>query len=398
MPYRPLRPSPYFARLVREQRQALGLTTAQVAEQTSRLGERIPAPTLSKIERGTQEPGLRRAFALLRLYQLPPEVLPDLLELEELAAEQPTETDPQVLLEQGVEHWKRGEIGPALAHLFAVRRLAPATAEGQLVRQKALLAFAIGASNLGRTKLSHRVIEELALEPPEPSLAFSVLYHAAVNWVEMGSVAMAMAVLEYAGHHPDAQQPRHRALLLHEKARVLLVVGQIAEAERSIEAALHEYGGTSDAWNRLKAQSLHARIFLETGRSEGALELARASGDEARALGYPELVARHQLNGGRALLALGRAQEAVAELEQCLAHALLLRNQDLRFYAHYWLWKVWSELGQSARARIELEGARFFSGEVGEATREVGEIAALHEGRGNGVSPSRGGRVRRSRG
>ena len=84
-----LKPSLAIGRLLREKRKERQLTLREVSERMAERGGRIPISTLVRIEQGKLDPGVRRLHALLRFYDVPPHLVADLVELEDLAVELP---------------------------------------------------------------------------------------------------------------------------------------------------------------------------------------------------------------------------------------------------------------------------------------------------------------------
>src|SRR5688572_3287668 len=125
MPKGIVRASQAVGSLLREKRLALGLSLRQVSDRLKEQGETIPSSTLIRIEQGKLDPGVLRLHRLLRLYKVPPLLVADLIELEDLAIEIPAGLDLETLYRDGADAWKRGDIPKGLAYLFAVRRHVP---------------------------------------------------------------------------------------------------------------------------------------------------------------------------------------------------------------------------------------------------------------------------------
>lgn len=378
MPRHALRPSHALARLLRERREELGLSARAVTKRSADLGERIPFPTLLRIEQGRQEPGVRRFYALLTLYDLPFEIVPDLLELDALAAEPPDISDAELLYERGTELWRAGQVGPALAHLFALRMLPPGSTD-TLVRQKCLLGFAVAANKLGRTQLSHRLIESLLREPPHESLRVYVLVQAATNWHHLGSQDVASAMLTQARAVLQPGRRREAALIDHEAARQWSHAGDHRKALAAARSAAEHYTKAGDAFGRCLVAGVRVDALLMAGRTREALEEARASRSDAKRRGYGAVAARRLVDEGRALLA-SASDRAVAVLQAALAEAVALDHPPVRFSAHYWLWKAYEAAGEAERARVERDAACSYARVVHDNSVEIQEVRALMSG------------------
>lgn len=353
MPRHALKPSPTLARMLRTRREELGWSVREVTARSTEIGERIPPVTLLKIEAGTQEPGVRRFYALLRLYRLPLEVVPDLLELESLAAEAPKETDPEKLLARGRAHWEKGEIGPGLACLFALRQVAAAGRRSDPAVQRAVLAFAVAASSIGRVRLANHLLGDLLVSPPDPSLRLNVLVLAAVNWRDLGAPDAALAFLLQAEACDGASAPGVQAWIQHARANALLDAGQVAAAAAAIAAARTAYESAGDPVNAAHCLGVQVRILLAEGRAGEARDLAQQALDDAEQAGLKVVAVNRRIDLGRCLVELGQAREALGLLTEGLAHALLLRLRTAEFRAHYWLFRAWAAAGDREQARLE---------------------------------------------
>lgn len=374
MPRHPLRPLPNLAHVLRRRRLEAGLSPREVEARSREMGERIPRPTLVRIEQGRQEPGVRRFYALLKLYDLPLDIVPDLLELEELAAEPPEETDPAVLYKKGLEFWKKGDFGAALAHVFAMRINTPSDPGSRLERQKGLLAFSIAASGTSKMKLAQRLIESLLLEPPDPSLRVGALIQAAICWARLGSRDMALGALHQAEGYTRDTDERDRALIAHTRADILLDEGRLDEAEQEANAAVERYARAGDTLNQAIAMNVPVAVRFAQGKPREALELAGKALEFAREHGHAAMASRRRLDQGRALLEMDRAKDALGHLQEALADAIARTDRELEFRAHFWLWKCFRAVGDGERATLEHQAACYFARHVDERTAELREL------------------------
>ncbi|UCF67616.1 MAG: hypothetical protein JSV80_17955 [Acidobacteriota bacterium] len=325
---------------------------------------------------------------------MPFEIVPDLLEHEQLAGEAPRETDPELLHQRGLEHWKRGELGPALAHLFALCQLNPSRPSDKLHRQKGLLGFAIAASALGRIRLSHRLIELLLAEPLHESLRVNVLCQAALNWADIGSNDLAMGCLDRAEAITKRSDHRSKAFIRHNRAMFLLAARQLAVAMNQVNRAIRAYRKAGDLLNALLAHGIKARILLASGEPAAALKLARRARREAEEEGLSHVAARRALDEAHALVALERADAALPVLNVALATAVEVSDRTLEFQVHFWLWKAYTSLGDATRADLQRETAEHLVRFVQDPVDEAKELRALGQKRKD-VSPSRRPRSRR---
>src|SRR5262245_15535990 len=198
MPSRALAISPGVAQLLRERRQALGLTLRAVAEMSGEQGELIPHSTLARIEMGRLDPGVRRLQQLLDLYQLPMSAAGEILALEGIAGPTPIERDPAKLRSRAITAWREGRIPDAIASFFAFRRRVPNDAAHREMRHDAILAFSVTVSSLGKLHLSRYMLDELLMEQPAPSIVPNILVQQSVIWRSLGAPIAARAFVEEA--------------------------------------------------------------------------------------------------------------------------------------------------------------------------------------------------------
>src|SRR5262245_21964846 len=108
MPAGSVRPSAALGRLLRERRTTLRLSLSEVSRRLAATGSPVPHSTLVRIEQGRLDPGVRRLHQLLRLYEIPPHLVADVVELEDMASRERVEGSVEQLYKQGIDAWRRG--------------------------------------------------------------------------------------------------------------------------------------------------------------------------------------------------------------------------------------------------------------------------------------------------
>jgi tetratricopeptide (TPR) repeat protein len=368
---------------LRRRRGELRLTLQQVSDRMADKGERIPPSTLARVEQGKLDPGVRRLHLLLRLYDLPPHLVSDLVELEARAVEPPVADDLETLYRQGVEHWKRGDLGEGLAHLMAVREHVPTDEASRLLRQKATVAFAITAASLGKQKLAKQLADDLLLEPPDPSILTKVLVLAAVVWSSLGSQEAALAFIGQATVRLDPDDPQEAAWVLHQQAKILLDMRREKDADKVLQKALGHYRKLEDSYGEARALILRTRVLEALGKNEEALACIRRVIDSAKAHDHAKLAVSGSLELGRLLIRTGKPQDGLEAVNKGLSGAVLHEDKNAQFFAHYYLWKAHQALGDRERGRFELEAARYFVRFTDEASPEAKELRSLVTARGD---------------
>lgn len=374
MPSTAIKTSGAVASLFRAKRKEFGFTLAEVSKRLAETGEPVPISTLSRIEQGKFDPGVRRLHALLRLYRIPPHLVADLVELESAAAPEPPARDLDTLHAEGLEAWRRGDIAKGLSCFFAMRKLAANDEESRRARQKATLAFAIVARNLGKFRLAKQVLDDLLCDRLDPQLVPRVLVLGASVWRGLGSIEMAFALVSRAAQHLKSGDRDLAAFVRHQQAKLHFEVGDHDAAAEALDEALRHYRKRGDSYGEGRARTLQLAIIEAEKGPAAALKAARALLRFARENGHDLLVMMVLIEMGRLLLARGDAAAALDALREALADALRLEDKNGEFHAHYRLHKTFEALGDSERARLELEAARYFVRFVDDAHPEADEV------------------------
>ncbi len=364
------------AQILRDRRKELRLTLQQVSDTLAEQGQRIPTSTLNRIEQGKLDPGVRRLYQLLDLYHIPPHLISDLVELENLAV-RPSDLgmkDLETLHREGIERWKAGDIPGALAYLFAVRQYVPDTDGARHLRQQATLAFATAARGLGKFRLARQLVDDLLCEPPEPSLALRVFVLASALWRGLGSADAALAFLRQAETYREQAEPKEIAWVFHQKAKLLLESGQLAEAERELARALKRYRALRDRYGEIRALVLRAELLEKQEDLVGALRTARRALGLSQRHAFDRGIAYANVHLGRLLVLTGKAAAGIEALNLGLGKVAALRDRNGEFFAQYQIWKAHQFLGDSERATFALRACGYFLQSIDERTPETEEV------------------------
>ncbi len=375
-----VRTSPSVSRLLRRKREDLGLSLRAVEQKLAEQGERFPASTLSRIEQGKLDPGVRRLHQLLRLYKIPPHLVADAIDLEECAGEKPVIGDLETLYREGVEYWKQGNISKGMAYFFAVREYVPVDPESRILRQKATLTFTIAARRLGKVRLAREVLEELFCEPLDESLVVNGLIQAASVWGGLGANELALGALRQAETRLGPHDHQQRAWILHQKAKTLVMAGRAEDARQDLAQALVAYRAVSDTHGEGTALLLRVRALEALDEVTSGLEAAEEASRFAVSHDHPQLAVMARLAVGRLQVRTGSGAAGLEALQEGLGQAVLLGDRHAEFLAHHHLWKAYQNLGDGERARFELQAAGYFVRFIDEASPEADEVRRLSEG------------------
>lgn len=364
------------AQILRDRRKEMRLTLQQVSDTLAEHGQRIPTSTLNRIEQGKLDPGVRRLYQLLDLYHIPPHLISDLVELENLAVRPPDAgtKDLETLHREGIERWKAGDIPAAMSYLFAVRQYVPDTDEARHLKQQASLAFATAARGLGKFRLARQVVDDLLCEPPEPSLAVRVFVLASSLWRGLGSADAALAFLRQAETYLDHAQPEEVAWVSHQKSKLLLESGRIDEAERELVHTLKLYRALKDRYGEIRALVLRVGLLEKQKDLTGAIRTARRAIGLSQRHEFDRGVAYGNIHLGRLLVLTGKAVAGIEALNLGLGKAAALHDRNGEFFAQYQIWKAHQFLGDSERATFALRGCGYFLQSIDERTPETDEV------------------------
>lgn len=372
-----LKPSAAVSQLLRNRRKELNLTLREVSERIAEYGERFPTSTLVRIEQGKLDPGIRRLHLLLRLYEIPPHLVADLVELEELAVDEPKSKDLNALYSEGIEFWRKGDIGQALAYLFAIRQYVPDDDNTRLLRQKATLGFAVAARDLGKLKLARQLVEDLLCEPPDSSMLVQLLVTASTIWRGLGSLEMALASIRQAELHLDPADRQQSAWVLHQEAKLLFESGKLEEAATVLESALKRYRSLKDTEGEARGLTVRVRLLEAQGDLDGALECARQAIALAERCGHELSMISNRMVLGRLLVKSGDPAAGLDQLHKALSQAVLKGDRIAEFHAHYHLWKAHEALGDRDRMRFEQKAASYFVKFIDSHSPEAEEVRRI---------------------
>ncbi len=250
--------------------------------------------------------------------------------------------------------YREGELGDAVKELELALELA-----GDDVSERPVLVETLvrAYSTLGELAqaiaLLRRALEAGADDATQ--LRFSALL--ATVLVENGSAADAERVLADALERASTiTDPYARARLLRSRSRRLADEGQMVAAQRSARSTLELLRVTEDGFAVAHVGELLASVCTELDRPQVALRLLDEGRAAIAAMGTPEEQARYRLEEARALLAVGRKEEARAVAGE-VAHGITGSQPAESGRALLLLGEISESLGDTEHARELYERA-----------------------------------------
>ena len=374
MPSKAIAASPAVAQLLRDRRQALGLTLRRVEDLSRDAGHLIPHSTLARIESAKLDPGVRRLRQLLDLYQLPIEAAGEVLDLEAIAGAIPIEREPSRLRDRALDAWRGGRVAEALSCFLAFRRRVPNDDAHRQMRQEAILLFAVATASLGKAHIARHMLDELLLEKPDNDLLVRILIQQSVVWRGLGSPVAARAFVERADAcvRPDA--PKYRGWIEHQRGLLFLEERDFERAAASLTRAVQFQRRAKSPHDEVLALLAIVHLRLDEARAEDALVAARKAERLAARHAYNRLRLSALVDQARALLLLDEVEGGRTLLRGVLADSMVGDDNVVNFYAHYYLWKAEVKLGNAARALVELREAGYYLTFVDQRSREAADV------------------------
>jgi DNA-binding SARP family transcriptional activator len=213
----------------------------------------------------------------------------------------------------------RGALNDILLQADKVLALSPAgepAVRAQMGRSAALLARAQGADAMAALEAAQAALR------PEHVLDLHVdlaCMRASQLLQGQGNEQTVMALDELLAN--PALSPHQRGRLQGRRSGALRVLGQLAEAELSLDLALEAFGDepSLELGNLLDVRSRNA---MSRGDFKAVLEHARRAVDVMHRAGHPASAVAPQTMCGVALMSMGQLDEALAQLQpaRALAH------------------------------------------------------------------------------
>lgn len=391
------------AGFLRAQRKARGFGLRQVQQLSAQYGNPIPFATLAKIELGSVEPGLLRVATLFRLYEVPIDLLDDLLQLETAVRgpAAPAFAEPEAYRQQAVEIYRKGETNEAIRRLLLLRNQLPVTPETAAVRAKTDQSFANIVAILGRRRLARYLFRQSLLSHRRPA---DLAYPLACLAVQENALSRTETALAWchAAARALRRTPNASTAATAEKERLTVLArsGKSDEAFRGIVAVQQAYRANHDIHGLVGALQREIRWLVELQRLEEASQRLDQLEREAQAAGYSRSAGAILMYRGQIAVLRGQFDRALEIANQLEQEEAATRNELSHVVEHYLRWKVAEGRGDRPTARAELLRARSFAVRIqtiAAVCREVITAAKGLEAQESAIASARRRKAQRSR-
>lgn len=348
---------------LRRLRAGYGYSLRRVEERARAEGGEIDNSQLSRYEKGICYPSFDKLRVLASVFNVSVQAFSDVVDLEGYEDLKPTTEDPQVLLEEGHEAVRSGDLGRAFAcYERSLEILSSGDDQVESVLRnemmaRARLSLAIALGRMGK----------LALAEQELRTALRQMQHA-------GGPLRAQALLNLANLHADqgelllAEMEAERAhafaqaegleLLgaraLHTLARVLADRAEFATAVEHYHEAAQLYERCAEAYEAIRVRINIGGCFASMGKPREGIRLLRAALAEARFAGHRRLEAQAWSGLGEAHYRMAdreRAQKCLRESDS-IAGSAETKSPDLLFFNAFYSWRMAGEEQNPTREKI----------------------------------------------
>jgi tetratricopeptide (TPR) repeat protein len=363
-----------------------------VEERARAEGGEIDNSQLSRYEKGICYPSFDKLRVLASVFNVSVQAFSDVVDLEGYEDLKPTSDDPAVLLEEGHEAVRTGDLGRAFAcyertlEILTQAEESAETPERDEMVARARLSLAIALGRMGK----------LALAEQELRAALRQMQHA-------GGPLRAQALLNLANLHADqgelllAEMEADRAhafaqaeglsLLaarcLHTLARVLADRAEYVTAVDRYHEASQLYGRCGETYEAIRVRINIGGCFASMGKPREGIRLLRAALGEARFAAHRRLEAQAWSGLGEAHYRLGdrdRAHRCLRESDS-LAGSGETKFPDLLFVNAFYNWKMAAEDQNPTREKIAFGRLKVLRSSLERRFAEVDAFDAFVERR-----------------
>lgn len=377
---------------LRRLRAGYGYSLRRVEERARAEGGEIDNSQLSRYEKGICYPSFDKLRVLASVFNVSVQAFSDVVDLEGYEELKPTTEDPHVLLEEGHEAVRSGDLGRAFACYERTLEILSGgedpveTVSRNEMMARARLSLAIALGRMGK----------LALAEQELRAALRQMQHA-------GGPLRAQALLNLANLHADqgelllAEMEAERAHLfaraeglellaaraLHTLARVLADRAEFAPAVERYHEAAQLYERCADAYEAIRVRINIGGCFASMGKPREGIRLLRAALAEARFAGHRRLEAQAWSGLGEAHYRMAdrdRAQKCLRESDS-IAGSVESKFPDLLFFNAFYGWRMAGEEQNPTREKIAFGRLKVLRSSLERRFAEVDAFDAFVERR-----------------
>ena len=377
---------------LRRLRTGYGYSLRRVEERARAEGGEIDNSQLSRYEKGICYPSFDKLRVLASVFNVSVQAFSDVVDLEGYEDLKPTSDDPGILLEEGHEAVRAGDLGRAFAcyeRTLEVLTQAEDRAESidrdEMVA-RARVSLAIALSRMGKLALAEQELRAALRQMQHASgpLRAQALLNLANLHADQGELLLAEMEAERAHAFARAEGlGLLAARSLHTLARVLADRAEYAVAvERYHEASLI-YAECGENYEAIRVRINIGGCFASMGKPREGIRLLRAALGEARFGAHRRLEAQAWSGLGEAHYRLAdreRAQKCLRESDS-LAGGGESKYSDLLFFNAFYSWKMAAEEQNPTREKIAFGRLKVLRSSLERRFAEVDAFDAFVERR-----------------
>jgi transcriptional regulator with XRE-family HTH domain len=377
---------------LRRLRAGYGYSLRRVEERARAEGGEIDNSQLSRYEKGICYPSFDKLRVLASVFNVSVQAFSDVVDLEGYEDLKPTTEDPALLLEEGHEAVRTGDLGRAFACyerslevLTAAEDAADAAQRSEMMA-RARLSLAIALGRMGKLALAEQELRTALRQMQHATgpLRAQALLNLANLHADQGELLLAEMEAERSYAFARAEGlDLMAARAVHTLARVLADRGEFAPAVERYHEAAHLYERCADTYEAIRVRINIGGCFASMGKPREGIRLLRASLAEARFAGHRRLEAQAWSGLGEAHYRLADRERAYKCLRESdsIAGSAESKFPDLLFVNAFYTWRMAGEEQNPTREKIAFGRLKVLRSSLERRFAEVDAFDAFVERR-----------------